>query len=248
MSDPLTPNHHYTTAYFSRWYRSNLIHRLFINLVHRKEPLFSSLIKLLPAESSLLDVGCGSGNFLKFTYRRYRCYGLDIHSEALNLARANAPECRYHLGEIDSLPRTWPQTFDCITCFDVLEHVFNPDALIKSVHHHLSLSGLFLMSAPNPDSLGLTIKQHRWIALKDPTHRHLYSPEHWTQILAENGFLALKISYDGLTDPPYIPYIPNTIQTLFIKYTTQAWSLLHLPLPAFLGESFFVLAVKMPAS
>lgn len=89
----------------------------------------------------LLDVGCGTKPYRElFATGDY--VGLDIDSERtreLNVADV------YYNG------LTFPfadHTFDSVLCSQVLEHVFNPEALLSEIHRVLVPGGKLLLTAP----------------------------------------------------------------------------------------------------
>jgi SAM-dependent methyltransferase len=66
---------------------------------------------------SVLDVGCGRGNFLRSLSDKYERFGTDLSFEALGyVAGAKV------LSSIDALPFA-SKSFDLVTSFEVLEHI-----------------------------------------------------------------------------------------------------------------------------
>lgn len=78
-----------------------------------------------PETSSLLDVGCNVGALLADCRREKRwarLAGVDVNRVALGKARRALPDVPFYQAEADALP--FPaETFDCVTCIEVLEHV-----------------------------------------------------------------------------------------------------------------------------
>lgn len=73
----------------------------------------------VPAGSSLLDAGCGSGRHAAELARLgYRVTGVDASAELIEVARAAARWCRFEVADL----RTWrpPQPFDAALCRGVL--------------------------------------------------------------------------------------------------------------------------------
>lgn len=75
--------------------------------------------------SSVLDVGCGPGVFLKdfcSHYREVRKFaGIDLSSGAIDLARSRIPEGIFY--QIDITKEVIPYPFDLVTMIDVAEHI-----------------------------------------------------------------------------------------------------------------------------
>ena len=85
------------------------------------------IISALGERGSVLEVGAGMGSLaIRLAKRGFSVTGLDVSTEALNLARENAREqgvsIEWKLGLAESLP--FPdKSFDYVTCCHTLEHV-----------------------------------------------------------------------------------------------------------------------------
>jgi SAM-dependent methyltransferase len=80
---------------------------------------------VLPDAAALLDVGCNAGELLQYCRGHYpamRLAGVDLNPQALAKARAVLPEADLHEASADCLPFA-DETFDCVTCIEVLEHI-----------------------------------------------------------------------------------------------------------------------------
>jgi 2-polyprenyl-6-hydroxyphenyl methylase/3-demethylubiquinone-9 3-methyltransferase len=97
-----------------------------------------------------LDVGCGAG-LLTEPLRRLgaEVTGIDASPEVIAVAREHAArmglEIDYRAGDVQDLEGQ----FDLITAMEVIEHVAEPAAFIKSLARRLAPDGLLLMSTPN---------------------------------------------------------------------------------------------------
>lgn len=94
----------------------------------------TKIVKLLDPKqnSSLLDVGCGSGILIKYlleTNRGMKLFGLDITSKMVEVAKrkfANDPNVEITLGSAIKMPYK-NNTFDYVTCASSFHH--HPDPL-----------------------------------------------------------------------------------------------------------------------
>jgi SAM-dependent methyltransferase len=102
---------------------------------------------------SLLDVGCNVGAWLEECAGRYpgiRLAGIDINESALEVARARLPAVELHRSGAETIPFA-DETFDCVTCVEVLEHVpveLRP-AVFREMHRVLKPGGLLLLTVPH---------------------------------------------------------------------------------------------------
>lgn len=108
---------------------------------------------------SVLDYGCGSGLFLSFL--RERGYadvrGYDEYSE--------------QHADAGALTRT----YDCVMSQDVLEHVPEPLALVRTMHELCKPGGLIVIGTPNAEAIDLSAPEARIHTLHQPYHRHILS-------------------------------------------------------------------------
>ncbi len=235
----------YNKQYYHR-YNNSLFHKLFIQYAHRREPILRFLKKRKQQNSALLDVGCGSGTFLQYAQDYFQCTGIDISKAGLKEASYRSPKSCFEHKSVYELNTFKKESFDIVTCFDVLEHVLEVESVVKEVYRILKNDGIFVMSSHNTDCFSRELKWLDWFGYKDKTHIWFYSPSEWELILKQAGFIPMRHFYNGLIDPPYLPFIPQIVQELTIKYPTQALSILGFPIPKFMGELFFLVAIKNP--
>ncbi len=105
--------------------------------------------------AAVLDVGCGAGIATEELHRRGAdVIGVDANHAMIHaaLARPNASAVRYVEGEIPGALEDLgvpEESFDVVTCFELLEHVTTPDALIDSAARYLKPGGILAMSTIN---------------------------------------------------------------------------------------------------
>jgi SAM-dependent methyltransferase len=106
-----------------------------------------------PEVDSLLDVGCNVGAWLADCATRYpdaRLAGVEINETALDVARSKLRRADLHRSGAEKLP--FPDgSFQCVTCFEVLEHV--PEGLrataFREMHRVLRPAGRLIMTVPH---------------------------------------------------------------------------------------------------
>ncbi len=102
--------------------------------------------------SSLLDVGCGDGRFLREIRRRHGnadLLGVDYSPRAIALARAFNPDIDYQ--NIDITASTLDRRYDVITLIEVLEHIPPEDVqpFLAAITRNLADGGRFIMTVPH---------------------------------------------------------------------------------------------------
>jgi SAM-dependent methyltransferase len=95
------------------------------------------LVQKYCGQSAIIDIGIGSGEFLRVndqTRGAHAAYGFDVNPYAVELLNEENRFINPYLGI--------PEVFGGMTCWDSLEHLRNPDVLVKCLHpgQHLFLS------------------------------------------------------------------------------------------------------------
>ena len=109
------------------------------------------VLDLVPTTARrVLDIGCGAGRLGVSIKARQQAevVGVERNSEAATAARNVLDDVL--IGDVDSEQITFqPDSFDCVICADVLEHLRNPEALLKKISRWLRPDGCLVTSIPN---------------------------------------------------------------------------------------------------
>jgi SAM-dependent methyltransferase len=194
------------------------------------DPLEKELIKSVAKTGVVcLDYGCGDGRrygtWLQELGLQYR--GFDISQAAAEAARTLglevgvlAPDGRTTLAD---------GCCDLAICFEVFEHLLEPQLALREIYRVLKSGGVFLASVPNaahwfyrfeflltgffnPGGGPLTSRKAPW---NDP-HIRFFSPGLFRRFLRENGFPELELvpNQFSLSSLPYI-YRKPTLSRFF---------------------------------
>ena len=138
-------------------------------------------------QRSLLDVGCGTGDFLKIAQQAgWLAMGTEISQDAVNRAVSKVGNC-IRQGDITvlSLPSA---AYDLITSYHVIEHLLNPLEQLQECHRLLAPNGVFFVETPNIKSLGAKIRGAKWSHIIPPEHLLYFSPASLKYALHKAGF------------------------------------------------------------
>jgi SAM-dependent methyltransferase len=126
-------------------------------------------------KGALLDLGCSSGAFLEFIKgQSWELYGIEMSADCAGRAEARTG-ANVFVGDIPDAQ--FPQeSFDVITCFDVLEHLYEPLKVMAKVREWLKPGGVFYVQVPNIDSAEARLFGTYWHGLELPRHLFHYSP------------------------------------------------------------------------
>lgn len=124
----------------------------------------------------LLDVGCGTGEFmLEMKQAGWDIRGVERDGNAAACAIENH-KLRIVKGTIHDLPAV-NKTYDVITMWHVLEHIYDVHQTVQRVRDLLKPGGLFVVAVPNAASLDASIYRQNWIAWDSPRHVQHFSFE-----------------------------------------------------------------------
>jgi SAM-dependent methyltransferase len=162
--------------------------------------------KYAPMKGSLLDVGCSTGLFMEVARNAgYAVQGLEPNDWARKICeRKNLPVFDGELKDLDLRKK-----YDCITMWDVIEHVIDPVALLAHAWEHLNKGGCILMATPDTESLLMRVlRKYHW----------LFAPWHLTYFDSRTMVRLIetldKPEYVITTAPPYKAYFFKSLEKL----------------------------------
>jgi SAM-dependent methyltransferase len=125
-------------------------------------------------EGSILDIGCSAGGFLAYLKGEpWKLHGIEASADTAEKARRNTGG-NIFAGDVMKADFA-PQSFDVITCSDVLEHLYEPRKVFRMVYEWLKPGGIFYVFVPNINSWEARAFGSRWYGLDLPRHLHHYS-------------------------------------------------------------------------
>ena len=150
---------------------------------------FRYLLKVKEGQSArLLDVGCGSGDFLAMAANAgWTTFGTEPDEFSRDRARASGLDVRATISEFAGEPR-----FDAITLSHVIEHVPDPVRTLRDCRERLKPGGFLYLATPNLESVGHQIYGRHWRGLETPRHLVLFNRNSLTDALAIAGFIRPK--------------------------------------------------------
>lgn len=135
-----------------------------------------STVMWLPRASTgkLLDVGCGSGEFLaKMRSLDWDVTGVETDPQAAKAAR-DGYDIPVLVGTLEAAGFD-DATFDVVTLSHVVEHVHDVIALLVECRRVLRPGGKLVILTPNVGGLGHKVLGTEWRGLEPPRHLHLFS-------------------------------------------------------------------------
>lgn len=123
----------------------------------------------------LFDLGCGDGRgSVQFANRGYEVTGVDMLESGIAFARRNFPEVRFELGSCtDNLAEKYGR-FPIVVSIEVIEHLYDPRAFMRTAMDLLEPSGSLVISTPFHGywkNLALSLR-NKWDQHHDPLFDH----------------------------------------------------------------------------
>jgi 2-polyprenyl-3-methyl-5-hydroxy-6-metoxy-1,4-benzoquinol methylase len=168
----------------------------------------------------ILEVGCGSGSFVKALKDRFNADVTGLELNAKTVATAREMGINVLKESVQDHADGHEAIYDHVCSFQVLEHIADPVSFMKAQVRCLKKGGLLIVSVPNNDSF---IKYERNILNMPPHHMGL-----WTEssLIFLGKSLGLKIA--KVLREPLQPYHVKAYSYNFIHHRIKAPVLLKI--------------------
>ena len=141
---------------------------------------------------SVLDVGCGSGQFLALARQMgWQCYGVEIDPVAAQVARDTG--AAIVSSRVETLDASYDGRFDVVTLSHVIEHGHDPQETLRHCRRVLKPGGHLWIETPNIDSAGYRLFGRFWRGLESPRHLVIFNAESLRMILRDMGFERIEV-------------------------------------------------------
>ncbi len=119
-------------------------------LVAERKATLKSILGNLGERCSILDAGCGSGEFSKFMADfGHRVTSIDLSPFAIGKARKSFPHGRFAVASLQtSLPFSRHRRFGAIWCTEVLEHLLDVHITLVEFNRLLDPGGALILTVP----------------------------------------------------------------------------------------------------
>lgn len=182
--------------------------KVLLPLANRRLNWIASHLPPQLSRPRLLDIGCAAGFFLQQAQiRSWDIIGVEV-------ARTMAVTTQQRLGipVFTSLTELPPEhaALDVITLWEVIEHLVDPQAVLREIHHKLNPQGLLVLSTPNTAHWQAQRYPEQWLAYSPPAHLIFFTSMTLRTMIETAGFEVLKLRR---TAPR--PQLPVWLETLF---------------------------------
>ncbi len=180
--------------------------------------IIAQMMAARPGES-ILEVGCGGGHVLSL-FPTAKLTGVDVSGEMLAKAKRNLAGYDAVLlkGELDDLDLA-DASFDGVVCTEVLEHVVDPDQVLRHIQRLVKPTGRVVVTFPNDgliNGLKDVVRKSGLTALP-PFKRVAWGGDHYhLHVWSVREMRALLSRYFSVVDVAYAPSALLPIRCCFL--------------------------------
>jgi SAM-dependent methyltransferase len=163
----------------------------------------------------LLEIGCGSGDFLvEAQSNGFDVEGLEYSPHAVSTANTRLSSEAVRVGSLETsnLPAN---AYDVAAAFDVIEHLRDPVSSLKKIYSSLKPGGILAIATPSLDSWSRHLLGSHWME---------YKTEHLTYF----GKRSLKLLLENLGFT-FVEFAPN-YKILSLDYISRHFGRFPVPL------------------
>lgn len=180
----------------------------------RKQKLLTTY---LPEKGHLLDIGAGTGDFLEYTSQKgWTVSGVEPSEKARTLAQQK------NIALTEYLPDS-AISYDAITMWHVLEHVYDLEDQLLWLKHKLSREGVLFVAVPNFESFDATHYKTDWAAYDVPRHLYHFSRKSIQELFEKQEMQVVKM-VPMKFDAYYVSLLSEKYKSGRMNYFKAFWS------------------------
>lgn len=171
-------------------------------------------------EQNLLDVGCGTGDFLKTAQENnWHVLGIEPNPDARKIANSKTNNSVYDSAKLNQFESN---SFDVITLWHVLEHLPNLEEHLQIFNRLLKPNGHLVIAVPNYKSYDAKYYKSFWAAYDVPRHLWHFSQTGIKLLVQGFGFKFQK-KLPMIFDAFYVSLLSEKYKGGFMNPLTAFW-------------------------
>jgi len=198
---PRIKNDQISSLYGNFYPRKNINIKSIIEEARKERSKFSRFFRWLKGTNNqgqfyakkddfFLDIGCGSGvSLIEAKYLGANAFGLEADPNVEKISKAL--NLNIFQGKLEDSPFK-DKKFDLIVLNQVIEHIPEPDILLKKLATKLTKNGWIIISLPNVNSFWRFLFKERWINWHVPYHLHHFKGKNFGRLIKKCDLQVIK--------------------------------------------------------
>ncbi len=207
-----------------RWREFKVEHQIPQNVINELNHYFKG--------GNILDIGAGSGSILDYAKQRLcKTYAIEISKDSR--------EQLINKGHIiiNSLSDTDDESFDIITAFDLIEHLYDVPIFMSNVQKKLRKDGHLIIQTGNIKSLSSLLTGAKWWYVSYPEHIIFPSKKYFYTIKNFKVMLYKTVFANTIHEKTFL----KRFKTMFSNIITQDYR----GLPSLFGDHNLIILRKL---
>lgn len=192
--------------------------------INQKVKLIEKQLATESQQKTILDIGCGTGNFLVACQNKgWMVSGIEPNKKATLIS-----EIKLNTTILSDISQFNNEQFDCITMWHVLEHVPDLKNYISSLKRLLKPEGTLIIAVPNHKSFDANYYGKFWAAFDVPRHLWHFSKKSIRMLFEKEQMKVVKMLpmkfdayYVSLLSEKYKTGSSNPIKAFLIGFRSN---------------------------
>ena len=172
-------------------------------------------------EKKILDVGCGTGDFLKVAQlNNWQVSGIEPNEQARQIANQKTNNVVFEAEQLSNFEK---HSFDVISLWHVLEHLPKLHEHISILKNLLKVNGTLLIAVPNHASYDAKYYEDFWAAYDVPRHLWHFNQTSISKLFESNNMQVVK-THPMKFDAYYVSLLSEKYKSGFMNPIKGFWT------------------------